>query len=89
LEKGSGAFWVYVLKSARTGRFYTGSCENFERRFHEHNTGQSPATRHGVPWELVYREKRSSKADAVQRERYFKTGAGRDELKRLVDAAAW
>lgn len=43
------AYWVYVLKSGKTGRHYTGSCEDVEDRLRRHNAGHSPATRHGVP----------------------------------------
>jgi putative endonuclease len=73
-------FWVYVLRSGVTGRRYTGSCEDLDRRLNEHNSGHSPATRHGVPWTLVYRESLPTKAEAVRRELHFKTGKGRDEL---------
>ncbi len=62
-------FWVYVLRSEVTGR---------------RNSGQSPATRHGVPWTLVYREGLETKVEAVRRELYFKTGKGRDELDRIL-----
>ena len=74
------AFWVYVLQSGVTHRRYTGSCEDLDRRLHEHNTGQSKATRHGVPWTLVYSESFATRAEAVRRERSLKSGQGRAEL---------
>ena len=82
-------FWTYVLKSQKTGRHYTGSCEDFGERFAYHNAGYSRATRHGVPWIVLSREQHPSREAAYARERYFKTGKGRDELKRLVASAAW
>ena len=75
-------FHVYVLKSQKTGRRYVGSCENLETRVRRHNLGHSKATRHGVPWTLVYSETFSNRADAARRERYYKSGRGRDELDR-------
>ena len=81
-------YWVYVLKSQKTGRFYTGSCEDVDARLRRHNAGDSPATRHGVPWTIVYREPLASRSEATKRELYFKTGAGRDELKRTLAANA-
>jgi putative endonuclease len=80
-------FWVYTLQSERTGRFYTGSCEDFDDRFTRHNTGQSKATKSGIPWRLVHHQQFTTRTEAVQRERYFKTGRGRDELKTLVAMA--
>ncbi|MEM7229233.1 MAG: GIY-YIG nuclease family protein [Planctomycetota bacterium] len=70
--------YLYVLRSDRTGRRYVGSCANIVRRFHEHNTRQSKSTRHGVPWTIIYLESATSREFAVQRERFLKTGRGRE-----------
>ncbi|MBX7157095.1 MAG: GIY-YIG nuclease family protein [Verrucomicrobiae bacterium] len=42
------------MQSKKTGRRYVGSCENLQRRFLQHNTGQSVSTRHGISWRLIY-----------------------------------
>ena len=57
--------------------------ENLEDRLRRHNSGDSKATRHGLPWALVHSESFSNRAEAVRKERYYKTGRGRDELDRL------
>ncbi len=59
------------------------SCENLDERIRRHNFGHSKATRHGIPWTLVYSESFSSRADATRKERYYKSGRGRDEFDRL------
>jgi putative endonuclease len=74
-------FYVYVLHSTKTGRSYTGSCEHLEKRLEEHNSGPSHATKSGRPWVLHYHESFATRAKAVQRERFFKTGRRRDELR--------
>ncbi len=76
-------FHVYVLRSAKTGRRYVGSCEDVAERLRRHNAGHSKSTRHGVPWVLLHSESFSSRAEAMGKERYYKTGKGRDELDRL------
>ncbi len=76
-------FYVYVLRSSKTGRRYVGSCENVQDRLRQHNAAESKATRHGIPWILVHSESFSNRAEAVRKERYYKTGHGRDELDRL------
>ena len=76
-------FHVYVLRSRKTGRRYIGSCENLEDRLCRHNSGNSKATRYGIPWALMHSESFSNRAEAVRKERYYKTGRGRDELDRL------
>ena len=73
-------FYVYVLKSERTGRRYVGSCRDLVDRLNRHNTGQSKATKYGVPWILIHSEGFQTRAEAVQREIFYKTGRGRDEL---------
>ena len=78
-------FYVYVLLSEKTGRRYVGSCADLDDRLTRHNAGHSKATKHGIPWRLVYFEEYTSRSDAVRRERYFKTGKGREELDRLLN----
>jgi putative endonuclease len=76
-------FYVYVLRSEKTGRRYVGSCEDLAERLRRHNNAESKATRHGVPWLLLHSEKVSTRSAAASKERYYKAGRGRDELDRL------
>jgi len=80
-------FWVCVLRSEVTGRRYTGSCEDIAIRLDRHNSGHSPATRHGLPWTLIHQEPFATRADASARERFLKSGRGREELNRILSAA--
>jgi putative endonuclease len=79
-------YYVDVLSSSSKNIRYVGSCENPDERLRRHNAGHSKATRHGIPWVLVHSEplKFQRRAEAVRRERYFKSGIGRDELDRLA-----
>ena len=77
-------FFVYVLESEKTGRSYIGSCFDLMDRLERHNSGRSKSTKHALPWNLVYYERFDTRAEAMRRERYFKTGAGRFELGRLI-----
>lgn len=77
-------FHIYVLLSETTGRRYTGSCEDLDDRLRRHNAGESNATRHGIPWRLIHSEAFATRSEAMQRERFLKTGRGRDELSRLL-----
>jgi putative endonuclease len=80
-------FFVYVLRSDKTGRLYTGQTSDPSRRLQEHNSGVTHSTRHGAPWQLVHSEPFRSRSEAMKRERYFKSGKGRDELKTLMKQA--
>ncbi len=77
-------FLVYVLRSRTSSRFYTGHTSDLTRRLSEHKEGVSFSTRRGGPWELVYQEECATRADAMRRERYLKTGKGREHLQRLL-----
>ena len=76
-------YHVYVLRSDKTGRRYVGSSQDPEKRLGEHNNGQSLATKHGVPWKLIHHEEFPTRAEAVRRERFYKTGKGREALDQL------
>jgi putative endonuclease len=74
-------FFVYVLKSEKNGRSYTGHTKHLDIRIAEHNTGKNKATKHIGPWRLVYHEEYPSRAEAMAREKYFKSQPGRIELR--------
>jgi len=74
-------FHVYILKSLKNGRYYTGSTNNLERRLVEHNSGGSKYTKLTRPFVLVHKEEFSMRREAVARELFLKTGAGRDWIK--------
>jgi len=74
-------YFVYVIESAEGSR-YTGQTPDLERRLKEHNGGNSHSTKHGSSWRIVYHEQFGTRGEAMKREKYLKTGAGRDFLKR-------
>jgi putative endonuclease len=74
-------FFIYVLHSQTTGRFYTGLTSDLQARMQQHNSGQSISTKNRGSWDLVHSEQFATLSEAVRRERYLKTGKGRDEIK--------
>ena len=78
-------FYVYVLKSLKNGRLYTGSTNDLERRLYEHNNGQTRYTRKTGPFELIYKEPYNTSLEAKRREKFLKTGKGRKLLKSILD----
>jgi len=77
-------FAVYVLLSTVAARRYVGSTADATVRLEQHNAGLSRSTKAWRPWILVYQESFATRAEAVRRERFFKTGRGREELDRLL-----
>ncbi len=77
-------YFVYVLGSMTTGRHYVGVTSDLVQRLGQHNQGITKSTKNRGPWELVYQESFATRGEAMKRERFFKSGQGREELKRIV-----
>jgi putative endonuclease len=74
-------FFVYVLKSIDHDFYYKGHCENLEKRLQQHNSGMTVSIRPYIPFKIVYTEIFESREEAIKREKFFKTSAGRRYLK--------
>ena len=82
-------YHVYVLKSQKNGRPYVGFTRKTpKRRLEEHNYGSNQWTRHNGPFDLVYFERFNSRKEALGREKYFKSGSGREFLKSLFPSSS-
>lgn len=69
---------VYFLKSKKNGKYYVGQTERVpSERLKEHNWGVNKWARENGPFELVYYESYLCKADALNREKFYKSGFGR------------
>lgn len=68
----------------KNGRLYTGSTNNLGRRLHEHNSGQTKYTKIAGPFELAYKESYNTRIEVNRRERFLKTGKGREILKQIM-----
>ena len=74
-------WYVYVLRSLKDGRFYTGTTSDLRNRLQEHNRGKEAGSKHMAPFELAYYEACHDKKDAFRREKYLKTTYGKRYLK--------
>ena len=74
-------FYVYVIRSQMDSGFYIGYTNDLRARLRQHKAGKCCATAHRTPWKLIYYEAYLNQADAMDRERYLKSGAGRGFLK--------
>jgi putative endonuclease len=72
---------VYILKSGRDQKRYIGVTKDLRRRLQEHNSGLVKSTKNRRPFELIHREEFSTKSEALKREKYYKSGQGRQYLK--------
>jgi putative endonuclease len=75
-------FTVYVLTN-KVGKRYVGHTSDVKRRLNEHNnTGIGFTSKHR-PWVLSYTEEYESRSEAMIREKFLKTGKGREFIDKL------
>ncbi len=77
-------YYVYILESQADRGWYIGYSENVERRLMEHNAGKNVSTHLRRPFVLIYYEAYLHKLDALGRERFLKSGAGRRYLDKQL-----
>ena len=75
---------VYVLRSEADDQLYAGYSTDLKQRLTDHFNGDVPATAPRRPLHLIYCEYHLSKKDALRREQYFKTSAGKKALKLML-----
>ena len=73
--------YVYILLSLKDNKTYTGSTNNLEPRFKQHNSGEVKSTKGRTPLRLIYKEEYPNKYQAFNREQHFKTAWGRRQLQ--------
>ncbi len=74
-------FYAYVIKSIAHDFYYKGHCENLEERLAQHNSGFTTSIKPYIPFKFAYYEEFATREEAILREKYFKTSAGRRFLK--------
>jgi len=74
-------FFVYALKSDIRNYIYVGLTDNVERRFSQHNSGYEKTTKPYRPFKLLLVESFSTRELARSREKYLKSGVGKEYLK--------
>jgi len=75
-------YYVYILQSPKTHRYYIGSTENLENRLEEHNSGETKSIRNGIPWKIVHTKEFQTRSEAVKKEKQIKARGA----KRYLDS---
>ena len=72
---------MYVLKSKKDKKNYTGYTENLKLRFEQHNKGLVESTKNRRPFVIIYYEACLNRTDATRREKCLKTYYGKMFIK--------
>ena len=76
-------WYIYALRSAKDGYLYVGISSNPDKRLKQHNLGMTKSTKSRRPFEIIYQKECKDRLDARNKEKYFKSGVGREFLKSL------
>ncbi len=72
---------MYILINDMTDRRYVGHTSDLDRRLREHNdkiVGRNRYTRKQKgTWRIIYKEEYATRAEAMRREQFLKSGQGR------------
>ena len=77
-------YTVYVIESLKGSR-YTGHTNDLPRRLSEHNNGLCKTTKANTNWQIIYAEIFQTRGEALKRERWLKSGVGREYLKQIME----
>jgi len=76
-------YYTYILKSLNHPKTYVGITNNVDSRLKEHNSGKTKSTKAFAPYFVLHSEVYDSRLEARKREKYLKSGAGREWIKRM------
>jgi predicted GIY-YIG superfamily endonuclease len=77
-------YFLYILKSKRFERYYTGISKDVVKRLEFHNTKEKGFTSRYRPWELVYFKEYENKSDAMKSERIVKSWKSKVMIEKLI-----
>ena len=80
----SNKYYVYILFSQRDKGFYIGFTTNLRERLSSHARGEVKSTSKRRPFKLIHYEYFINEEDAKVREVFFKSGFGRNNLKKAL-----
>ena len=80
-------YYVYIIYSSETDRYYKGITQNVEKRVAEHNKGLSRYTKDKGPWELVYLKAAGDKSSALIEEKRLKRLNRQSIIKLMTESS--
>ena len=76
--------YLYVIRSEKNGDLYVGICQDVPTRLNDHNSGKNRYTKGLKPWRVSLIEEYPDWASARAKEKYYKSGSGKEHLKKIL-----
>ena len=74
-------FYVYILESESSGKWYYGFTEDIVQRIKDHQTNRSKYTRFKGPWKLIFKREFLDKREALHFEKQLKNTRNKEFIK--------
>jgi len=76
---------VYAISSLERNYIYVGLTKDINARLVRHNNGYEKTTKPYAPFELIFTEECTTRVLAREREKYWKSGVGKEKLRIIRD----
>jgi putative endonuclease len=77
-------YTVYILFSEKFRKTYVGQTNDLAKRMEAHNSGRVKSTKRYLPWMIIHTEDFKTRSEAMRREKWYKTPAGRKRISELL-----
>ena len=74
---------VYAIKSEIRNYIYVGLTKDLVERIKRHNRGYEKTTKPYRPFKIIYVEECENRIEARKREKYLKSGIGKEFFKKI------
>jgi putative endonuclease len=82
-------FYIYIIKNNERSKIYIGHSSDLKNRLKRHNgllknkTKSFTSKNKGI-WKLIHNEKYKTREEAIKREKWLKSGVGREYIKKHI-----
>ncbi len=77
-------FYVYIIHSLKTNKYYVGSTNDVQRRLYEHSHNNTQSLKNKGPFTLILTEEYVTIQEARRREKQVKSYKGGNAFKKLI-----
>tara|TARA_A100001015_G_scaffold153941_1_gene170840 strand:+ start:162 stop:410 length:249 start_codon:yes stop_codon:yes gene_type:complete len=77
--------WVYAISIVVRNYIYVGMTKDVDARLARHNKGREKITKLYAPFQLIFTEICANRVKAREREKYWKSGIGKQKLRDIRD----
>ena len=78
-------YQVYILFSVKLNRYYVGQTNDLSSRLKRHNAGVENYTSKGLPWEIVYQVKVTTRSEAMRMEKKIKNFKSQERIREFIE----